>query len=93
MKDVGELYGLVWKGKDDGATAGARDFLTICNGDIGVQKGGVHKERLPSGAHVLCTPAVDVGVGAIRIGGLLDAAEVALGDAASHPSVAQALWT
>ena len=95
MEYVGnKLNSFVSKGKDDGPTAGAGNLLAVSNGNVTVGERSVREERLPSGAHVLGAPAADADVGAIRVGCSLDAAEVALGDAACHPSVAQqALWT
>ena len=93
MKYVGELHSFVSKGKDDGPPAGACNFLAVGDGDVTVGEGSVCEERLPRGAHVLGTPAVHTGVGAVRVGRLLDAAKVAAGKATSHSGVAQALWT
>ena len=94
MEYVGnKLNSFVSKDEDDGPTAGAGNLLAVSNGNVTVGERSVREEKLPSGAHVLGASAVDAGVGAVRVGCLLDAAKIALGEAASHAGVAQALWT
>ena len=93
MEYIGKLNSFVAEGEDDRPTAGAGNLLAVSNGNITVGERSVPEKRLPSGAHVLGPSTVDAGVGAVRVGCSLDTAKVALGDAASHPSVAQALWT